>query len=108
MAIVSVLVMLLFFYAAYKQADRAGQWSWKLFGIIMGMVALFIFGYTIPLVSNKSLQNNHPGWLLTLLMTGIVVLVTLVILLARKLGKTMLKATPLAGAAQAEQAKREP
>jgi phosphoglycerol transferase MdoB-like AlkP superfamily enzyme len=92
MAIVSALVMLLFGYVAYKQADRQGQWSWKLFGIIMAMVALFIFGFTVPLVSSKTLQDRHPGLLLTLLLVGIAVFVTIVILVARKLGKTMIPA----------------
>jgi uncharacterized membrane-anchored protein len=104
MAIVSALVMLLFGYVAYKQADKQGQWSWKLFGIIMAMVALFLFGFTVPLVSSKTLQENHPGLLLTLLLVGIAVFVTIVILVARKLGKTMI---PAAVAERAEQDRSE-
>jgi hypothetical protein len=92
MALISALVILLFGYVAYKQADRQGEWSWKLFGIIMAMVALFIFGFTVPLVSSKTMQDNHPAMLLTLLMVGIVVFVTMVILVARKLGQTMIPA----------------
>ena len=91
MAIVSAFVLLLFGYAAYKQADRQGQWSWKLFGIIMAILALFIVGFTVPLVNSKSMQNNHPGLLLTLLLGGVAVFVTMVTLLARKLGKRMVQ-----------------
>jgi hypothetical protein len=92
MALLSALVTLLFGYAAYKQADKHGQWSWKLFGILMAMVALFIFGFIVPLVSSKTMQDRHPGLLLTFLMVGIVVFVTIVILVARKLGQTMIPA----------------
>ncbi len=97
MAIVSALVLLLFGYAAYKQADKQGRWSWKLFGLIVAMLALFIFGFTVPLVNSRNLQDHHPGLLLTLLLVGIAIFVTTVTLVARKLGKTMIPAaTPAA------------
>jgi hypothetical protein len=85
-ALVSALWLLFFAYSAYKQSKKDGSWSWRHFFTLIGLVAVLLFCFIIPVMNSKTL-GAHPALLLTVLFGGTFLFVTGIILLACKWGK---------------------
>jgi ABC-type nickel/cobalt efflux system permease component RcnA len=85
-ALISALWLLFFAYSAYRESKQDGSWSWRHFFTLIGLVAVLLFCFIIPVVSSKTLEA-HPGLLMTVLFGGIVLFVTGIIILARKWGR---------------------
>lgn len=85
-ALISALWLLFFSYSAYKQSKQDGSWSWRHFFTLIGLVAVLLFCFIIPVVNSKTLEA-HPAILLTILFSGSFLFVTGIIFLARKWGR---------------------
>jgi len=82
-AAISVLFVLAMAYSQYKQADRNGQWSWMGFFAVLGAMVAFLAAFIIPVV-NSTLLQAHPGWMMAVLLSGILVFVSALILACRR------------------------
>lgn len=85
-ALISAFCLLFFAYSAYRQSKRDGSWSWRHFFTLIGLVAVLVFCFIVPVVRSKTLEAR-PGLLMTVLFSGIALFVVGVILLARQWGR---------------------
>lgn len=85
-ALISALWLLFFAYSAYKQSKQDGSWSWRHFFTLIGLVAVLLFCFILPVVNSKTLEAR-PALLMTVMFSGILLFVAGVIVLARRWGK---------------------
>ncbi len=80
---ISVLFVLAIAFTQYKQARRNGQWSWLGFFVVLGSMLGFGAAFLIPVIHSTSLQA-HPAVMITVLLSGILLFVVLLIYACRK------------------------
>ena len=97
-AAINIFFVLMIAYSQYKHAKRNGMWSWYGFLIVIGSFGLFGLAFIIPVVNSTTLEA-HPGVMITVLLSGILVFVSGLIYWARRYGIRALQAN----AAQAQQ-----
>jgi hypothetical protein len=90
-AVINVFFVLLIAYSQYKQGKRNGMWSWYGFLAFLGAAGLFIFLFLVPVVNSTTLEA-HPGAMMTIMFSGILVFVGALIWCARIYGIRAVKA----------------
>jgi cbb3-type cytochrome oxidase subunit 3 len=90
-------VVIALFYLAigvhvYRDAKRNGQWSWARFFFILAATGVFLAALIVPLAHWQGGQA-HPGILITIMLSAIVVFVAALIFVLRKTAK---KTAPVA------------
>jgi hypothetical protein len=51
-ALISALWLLFFAYSAYRESKQVGSWSWRHFFALIGLVAVLLFCFIIPVVNS--------------------------------------------------------
>lgn len=82
-AAISVFFVLAIAFSQYKQAERNGQWSWLGFLTVLGAMVAFLAAFIIPVVNSKFLQAR-PGWMITAILSGILIFVSALIYACRR------------------------
>ena len=88
-------VLLTVFYLSialhmYQDARRNGQWSWVRFFSILAAMGVFSVAFIIPVVSWGA-GSGHPGTVIGIMLSGIVIFVAGLIIVLRKMP---IKTTP--------------
>ena len=100
-AAINIFFVLLIAYSQYKQGKRNGMWSWYGFLAFLGAAGLFLCLFLIPVVNSTTLQA-HPGAMMTIIFSGILVFTVALIWCARIYGIRAVKAQ-----AEREQARQQ-
>jgi hypothetical protein len=82
-------VVLAVFYLAiafhmYRDAKRTGQWSWVRFFVILAAMGIFSAVFIVP-VATWGAGAGRPGIVVTVMLSGIVVFVAVLIIVLRKM-----------------------
>lgn len=105
-AAINIFFVLLIAYSQYKHAKRDGMWSWYGFLAFLGAAGLFIFLFLVPVVNSTTLEA-HPGVMMTIIFSGILVFTVALIWCARIYGIRAVKAQAARAQANLDQAKQQ-
>ena len=105
-AAINIFFVLLIAWSQYKQGKRNGMWSWYGFLAFLGAVGLFLCLFLLPVINSTTLEA-HPGAMMTILFSGILVFTAGLIYCARIYGIRAVKAQAARAQANQDQARQQ-